>query len=108
MKLSVSDRLTLLGVLPEAGDFRTMKTIQTLRTDLLFNEDEVKKFELKQEVTDDGKIRSAWNGQTAEEVEIKIGEIATEVIVAALKELDTKKTLRAEHLAVYGRFVKDK
>lgn len=101
MLLEVRDRILLGNILPAEGDVRTMKTIQTLRNDLLFSEDEVKKFKIK---TDDNRV--TWDATVDSEVEIQVGELATEVIVAALKKLDESEKVTVELLPLYEKFIK--
>lgn len=100
MKLNVKDRIILSNILPVEGDFRTMKTIQQLRDALLFNEQEVKRFQVKTEAQ-----QITWDASKPTEVEIAIGELATEVIVDRLRELDKEKKLSADHLPLWERFI---
>jgi hypothetical protein len=49
MDFLIKERYLMLSILPTEGDFRTMRTIQELRTSLLFNSDEVIKSKIAQE-----------------------------------------------------------
>ena len=98
MKLGIRDRIRLLGLLPSEGDIRTLKTITTLRDALLFNEEEVKKFGI---VVSDGQAQWA----SSEDVEIAIGDIGTEIIVAQLRQLETEKKLTLELMPLWEAFV---
>ena len=49
MKLSVGDRLILLGVIPQQGDFTTLKIVRNMRDELSFSEEEHKKLKFRQE-----------------------------------------------------------
>ena len=100
MQLKVLDRITLLGVLPEQGDFLTLKIIRKLREDLSFTEQELSDLEIKQS---DGRV--FWNQEKDAGAEIQVGEKATDVVVAALKKLDTEKKLTAQHMGLYESFV---
>ena len=51
MILSVKDRLVLLGALPEAGDFVTLKVVMELRMELGLSAEEIETIELKQDGT---------------------------------------------------------
>ena len=102
MKLTVFERITLLGVLPEHGNFVTLKIIRQLREALSFTEQELASLELKQ----DGE-RVTWNPAAAEPggSEIIIGEKATDIIVEALKKLNDEGKLTEQHFTLYEKFI---
>ena len=97
MKLSVPERLHLMGLLPKEGDFITLKAIRQSREMLSFNED-AEEFGLKQE---DGRITWAKD----EERDIDLPPRALPVIVEALVALDKEKRLSDEHVTLYEKFV---
>jgi hypothetical protein len=99
MKLSVGDRLILLGVIPLQGDFTTLKIIRNMREDLSFSEEEHKKLNFRQE----GEM-TYWE-EELEDKEINFGEKATDIIVDAFKKLSNEKKLRIEHMELYEKFV---
>ena len=99
MKLSVGDRLILLGIIPREGDFTTLKIVRDMRDDLSFTEEEHKKLNFRQE----GNM-TYWK-QGLEDKEINFGEKATDIIVNAFKKLNEQKKLRIEHMEPYERFV---
>ena len=115
MKLTVYERIILLNILPAEGDFTTLKITRKLREDLSFTEDEHKSLQFKkagdtfidddgkEQIVPDGQIK--WQYQAVDETEIKIGEKAADIIVDALKKLNTEKKLRNEHMSVYEKFV---
>ena len=102
MKLTVFERITLLGVLPEHGNFVTLKIIRQLREALSFTEQELASLELKQ----DGDLVT-WNPAAAEPggSEIIIGEKATDIIVEALKKLNDEGKLMEQHFTLYEKFI---
>ena len=99
MKLSVSDRLILLGVLPREGDFTTLKILRQMKDDLSFSEEEHKRLNFRQE----GET-ILWE-EGLEDKEINFGEKATDIIVNAFKKLNEQKKLRIEHMELYEKFV---
>ena len=99
MKLSVGDRLILLGVIPQQGDFTTLKIVRNMRDDLSFSEEEHKKLKIRQE----GEMMFWEEG--LEDKEINFGEKATDIIVDAFKKLNEQKKLRIEHMELYEKFV---
>ena len=101
MKLEVRERLILLSVLPQTGNFVTLKTLRDLQGVLSFTEEEHKLYNFVQD-TENGTV--VWD-DTAEQVkEVEIGERATDLIVEALKKLDESKQLKLEHYSLYEKF----
>jgi len=99
LKLSISDRLILLGVLPKEGDFTTLKILRQMKDDLSFSEEEHKKLNFRQE----GET-ILWDAEL-EDKEVTFGEKATDIIVDAFKKLNDQKKLRIEHMELYEKFV---
>jgi len=103
MELSVGERLVLLSVLPEQGDFTTLKVIRTLRESLSFSEAEHKEYQFVQ----DG-MSVKWNAESEQFKEIEIGEKASEIIATALSKLNEEKKLKMEHFSLYEKFIENK
>lgn len=103
MELQIGERLTLLDILPQEGDYTTLKIIRELRETLSFNEEEHKAYNFRQE---DSKI--LWENDKGETRDISIGEKATDIITDAFKKLNKNKKLRNEHLKLYEQFVDGK
>ena len=103
MKLKLIERLTILQILPHEGNFATLNIVRTLKETLAPTEEEFKKFEIIQDAD-----QTKWNEKGKEELELKIGEKATDVIVEALEKLDKEKKITAFHLSIYEKFVKNK
>ena len=101
MKLTLMERITLLGILPQEGGFSTMKALTELRGNLYTTEAEVKKFGIEQDET---KITWKENGTA----EIAIGEIMTALIVKRLETLDKEEKLTANHLSLWEKFIEGK
>ena len=99
MKLSVGDRLILLGVIPQQGDFTTLKIIRDMRGELSFTEEEHQILKFRQEAE-----MTYWE-DGFEDKEINFGEKATDIISDAFKKLNGQKKLRIEHMGLYEKFV---
>ena len=97
-KLSVSDRIVLLDVLPVQGDITTIRIVRALREDLSFTEAEHVKFGIRAVGN-----QVSWKSNGLKEVEI--GPKAREVIASAFKYLNEQKKLTPMHLGLYDRFV---
>jgi len=100
MKLSVKDRIVLLGILPATGDFLTLKIVRQLREALSFSEEETKVLKL----SNDGQ-QVKWEAEADPMKDVEIGVTAADLIVASLKKLDEKKELNADTYGLYETFV---
>ena len=101
MKLDVRERFVLMGMLPQAGSFVTLKTIRDLQDNLSFTEEEHKLYKFVE-----SEERVTWDEKPEQSKEIEIGEKATDIIVEALEKLDKSKTLTQDHFSIYEKFVK--
>lgn len=100
MNLSILERLSVIHALPKEGDYATLKILTDLRMSLSFTEEEMKKWEII--TNEQGGI--SWS-EKAEEVEIPIGEKATDIIVAGFKKLDSEKKLQEDMVSAYEKFI---
>lgn len=103
MLLRVGDRIGLQSVLPSRGSFDTLRIVRDLQSALSFSEEELKRLD----ITRNGELFK-WDGKVDSPVDIPIGEKATDVIKAALVELDSRRQLQAGLLSLYEHFVLDK
>jgi hypothetical protein len=100
MNLSVLDRVILLTVLPREGDFSTLRILQDLKMALSFTEVEVKKFNI---AVNPEVGNTTWEND--EDIEVPMGEKATDIVVEALKELNRKKKLTLDMMETYEKFI---
>ena len=100
MELNVFERLMLLSILPQEGNFVTLKVLRELKSNLALGEKELKEFEVIQEGE-----QVKWNIKGNEELEIEIGEKATDIVIEALKQLDKDKKLTEQYFSLYEKFV---
>ena len=105
MKLSVGERLTLLGLLPDESNYAGVKEIYRTRQLLSLTDAEAKEIEVVPR--DDGRIQ--WNQEKALGliVDIAMGEWMTEVIRGVLRELDRQYLLKPEIMSLYEKFIID-
>lgn len=103
MKLNVSERLTLVNVLPEKGNFETMTTIEALKDKLYPSEKESKTFEIK---TSGNQV--SWNEKGSKEIEIEFSEGQYALMKESLEKLDEKKELTFAHYSVFKKFKEKK
>jgi len=100
MELTVGERLVLLSVIPDEGNFTTLKVIRDLKMALSFSEDEHKEYQFVQEG-----MQVRWNDKADQNKEIEIGEKANDIIVLALSKLNEEKKLKMEHFSLYSKIV---
>ncbi len=100
MNLSVIERLVLLKVLPQEGDYATLKVLTNLRLSLSFTEEEIKEWGI---TSDPVKGRTEW--QVLGVADIPIGERATDIIVEALRKLNREKKLTVQDMGTYEKFI---
>ena len=107
VKLSVMNRLSLLGLLPGQGDLTTIKIIRELREELSFTSDEHAALGFKP--MPDGKI--VWNEEALSDREFEfegIREVIIEGVKTQLRTMEEKKTLKLDHLSLYEVLIKKK
>jgi len=93
MKLTIPERLIILGLLPNKSNYVDMVVIQEFRTELGFNEKELSETGL---TLKDGKF--IWNKDTNKE--IKISEKRKEIIEKSIKKLDKQEAITPEMVGV--------
>ena len=104
VSLNLFERMVVLALLPAEGNFATLKIVNELKMELAPTEEEFKKAGLSAMET--GGIQ-AKDWSAVPEREFTLGEIAEGIIVNALKKLDKEMKLRAEHMTVYAKFIKE-
>lgn len=100
MKLSIKERLVLLGILPAEGSFITLKVLRKLRGDLSFSEEEIKQYKFVQE---NGRV--TWDNSVEQMKPIAIGTQAKIIVKDSLKRLDEQEQLKEDHFSIYEKFV---
>jgi len=101
MKFTVVERIITLNLLPQEGSFSNLKLLREAKESLSFTDKENKALNFIQK---EGSVK--WNDNAVGSKEIKIGEVATQLIVKALKDLDGKEKLTVELMPVYEKFIK--
>lgn len=100
MLFSVPERLTVLSLLPQEGNFLTLALMRKLREALSFDEKELKEFSIVE-----ANNRVTWDNNAAADKEIEVGDSMNALIVDRLKELDKAKKLTNAHVTLYEKFV---
>ena len=105
VKLNVGERLTAMQLLPQEGNFLTLKLTKDVIDILGINEKDFKEFEIKAEVVDD-KTMTTWNKKGTEEVEFELGPKTISLISDSLVKLDKDGKLTNQHFSLYEKFCK--
>jgi DNA modification methylase len=113
MKLNIAERIALLQVLPEEGDFTTLKVLREIQENVGFSEEDHKKYKIEK-FNEEGKKdpngnRIRWDPvEGIKEVEIEFGVKATEIVKDALTKMDSEKKLIPNLFTLFEKFVQDK
>lgn len=102
MKLRLKERFMLIQVLPQIGNYVTLKILRDLQESLAVTEEDIKKYNIKYE-----KEMASWDDSKDVGVEIEIGPEASRIIRRTLKALDEKNELAADHLDLFESFCGD-
>lgn len=108
MKLSVSDRILMYGLLPEKGNYKLLKEVVKFREGVLkFNRQESERFDIEQVQTPEGYMQVKFNKEVADshEIEVKIPILVKAAIVEKLKSMDKSNQLREDLLPLYEKFI---
>lgn len=101
MQLNVNERLVIIGVIPEKGNFKTMTTVEKLRKVLYLSEEEVKEYQFEQIGETLG-----WNKKGIERKEIEIGELGMELVMESFERLDKEEELTYLHQYPVFKYLK--
>lgn len=129
MKLSVYERLALQGILPQEGDFVTLKLVRKLREALSFSEKEVAEIDFKnhwrcpkcQKVELSAQAikcqdcgiymipagQVTWDEEKARGIikDVHMGGAMHNLCIATLKKLSDEQKLTDQHFSLYEKFV---
>lgn len=103
VRLEVSERFAVMGLLPEKAGFLNMKLIRELREALVLTPEERELAKVVEHP--DGNL--SWK---AEDVKDVVAEIAFDpamyvIVMKALEKLDTEAGLEANQVTLYEKFV---
>jgi hypothetical protein len=97
MKLNVLERIKLMQILPNEGNYVTFKMLIELKSDLTFSEKEYKDLGM---VEKEGQI--TWKRNIDKDV--VIGEKMSEVIKTALKKIDEEGKVDSQLFSLFDKF----
>lgn len=97
--LTIGDRFVILSILPQEGNFATLKIVRKLREMLSLTEVEIKEYNVTQ-IGD--QITWDYGEKTTEMV---FGEFTSQMIENSLKNLNDLKKLEDKHYNIYSLFI---
>ena len=106
VKLSVLNRLSLLGLLVSEGDLTTLKILRELREELSFTPEEHVAINFRPQP--DGKL--IWNDDADPNKEVEftgIREIILEKVKTQLKEWEKTGKLKLDYLSLYEVLIEE-
>lgn len=107
MKLEVHERLALLTLLPNEGDYAALKTIRRAKEMLSFTKEEMEFYEIKSVPGADGRPQTQWSSAKAAEAvkDCPVDEYTMNVIRDKLADLNKRKKLNEPLMSIYEKFV---
>lgn len=99
MKLNLQERLTLVNVLPEKGNFETHTRLEALRTVLYPTEEESKEFGIRQTGNN-----ISFNSKGFEQVDVPLTEGQIELLQTQLENLSKENALSYAQYELLKRF----
>ena len=103
IKLNLFERLVVMGLLPQTGNFATLKIVTELNMMLGATDEEYITAGLTP--TDEGGVVAEHGWLVVHEREFIFKEAALKIIRAALQKLDEEEKLTMEHFRVYEKFM---
>ncbi len=103
MKLTILERVLLLGILPREGNIVTVNNSQNVTNLVKFSPEEMDSLGIVQ--NDKG---MQWNAEAAEAIgdkEVAIGVSGAELVKTTLKKLSDEEKLPRDALSLYKKFV---
>lgn len=98
MKLSTSERITLLDILPKEGNIITLRVVRDLQNQLSFNDKEIEKLGLN--VINGG---VTWNKDADREIDFDFSEAALGIIKDTLTKLEESSKLQVVMVPLYDK-----
>lgn len=104
MKLSIFDRITLGGLLPEKSTYEQAVIVRDLRKKLTLTQDEIVKYNVRTDVVN-GNQMMLWN-PTFDVLDIEFTQLEKDLIKKAFTELNSRGEIRTtdEFLDLYLKF----
>lgn len=83
VNLNIQERYSLFHILPEKGDFATMKTVEELRQILLPSDEEVEKYNI---VEDESAGQIRWNDDGIKPIDLEFKKVSVDYLKTIFAE----------------------
>jgi hypothetical protein len=100
MELSIVDRIQIMNALPQKAGFADMAVIRAMQTELNFSEDEVQKFEMRDQADDKGRVTLTWNQQKEEKKKFSMSKERERILKDAFISQAEKSEEIPENLTI--------
>ena len=106
LKFTILERIHLLGLLPQQGDYELLDETRNIRKILSFNEEETRKFDIEVEHVGD-QTKVTFNKEVAEDYisDIKLSPRLSSYFTDVLETLSNEKKLHEGLMSLYEKFV---
>jgi len=109
MRLTISERMGVLNILPPQGNMATLRIVRELQSKLSLSEEEYTQYNVSQKIDQSGKIWIEWNPEyDKKRVNIPISKVESDIISQALMKLDQNSQLQLGALPLWDYFVDNK
>lgn len=98
MKLSVTERIILPGLLPEQGSMVNMLLAKHIREKIEFTSVEIENFSLKGKEQEDGSTSFKWDPQKAIDVEFHFEKSEVDFLKEQVDRLDKEGNVTSQNL----------
>ncbi len=107
MKLTITERLELLELLPREESYAGLKELRKAKECIALGAEEIKEYKYEEIPAPSGHgMQIRWNpAMDLEERDVPINEYATGVIVNLLSKEEKEKKLKERHMPLYEKFV---
>lgn len=109
MRLTISERMGILNILPTQSSIATLRILQELQKKLSFSEEEYTRYKVKNRLEPDGRAWVEWAPEYDKaRVDIPISKVESGIITQALMKLDQNSQLQLGALPLWDYFVENK
>jgi hypothetical protein len=105
MKLNITERIALFGLLPKEGHFADLITLRRAKEILTLTEEETIDLQYREEETPNGAMAYFDIQKAAIEKELPIDEWTTRTIEKALAKIEKEGKLTEKLMSLYTKFV---
>ena len=109
MRLTISERMSLLDLLPLQGNIVTLRLVMDLRKKVALTAEEIENFEVKQIQNEGGGVLVKWAPKFDKlRVDISISDHEKGVVTREIMQRESKSQLTITALPLYEYFVENK